>query len=58
MLVWESKRFDLEEIVVAEQAIEVEAEGVGGELGVEAGAEAGEAPTAVGVRGVTRWRDS
>jgi len=42
MLVREGKGLDLEDIVLAEQAVEVEAEGVSGEFGVQAGSEARE----------------
>lgn len=48
MLVGESERLDLESLGVSEEAIEVEAEGVRGELGVEPGAEA---PERVGLMG-------
>lgn len=42
MLVGEGERFDLEEIILAEQAVEVKAEGVRGQLRVKAGGEPGE----------------
>ena len=40
MLVGERQSLDLQEVGVAEQAVEVEAEGVGGQLRVQAGGEA------------------
>jgi len=42
VLVGERERLDLEPVGVAQQAVEVEAEGVCGELGREAGAQAAE----------------